>query len=232
MEFQYGGRRYPYSVVRKRMKHIIMHVRENGTVYVSAPYHAPEAIIQAFVENHAAVLAGQVQHFEAQHANAPDFTDGSRILHLGEPVTLQWSAKPCQPRLENGILTLFARTTDEARYAHRQWLIGVCTELYRRINREVSADYRNHGYSVPLARVEIKEMKSRWGSCTAKKGRISMNFRLMQYPPGCIYSVFYHEYAHFMYQDHSDGFYAVLRGVFPEYDRWDAYLKQKGSAIG
>ena len=57
-----------------------------------------------------------------------------------------------------------------------------------------------------------------------------MNFRLMQYPLGCIYGVFYHEYAHFMHLDHSKAFYAVLYRMYPEYEKFDAILnhKQKG----
>ena len=230
MQFTYDGKTYEYSITRKRMKNIIAHVRQDGTVWVSAPYHAPAAIIQAFVQENAGQLAGQVARTEQRREAAPDYTDGSAFPYLGEQLTLRYSPVPCRTTLENGELTVFARDPQEAELACRRWLIDACVELYRKINREVSAHYVKMGYTVPLARIEIKEMKSRWGSCTAKTGRISMNFRLMQYPPGCIYGVFYHEYAHFMHLDHSPAFYAVLRKMYPEYDRYDAILnhKQKG----
>lgn len=230
MQFTYEGERYEYSVVRKRMKNIIAHVRSDGTIWVSAPPRAPEAIIQAFMQEHADVLVQRVREAAQKQSTKPDYTDGSALLHLGERITLRWSNKPCQTVLEGNTLTVFARDAQEAELAYRRWLVGECVALYRQINREVYTNYREAGYDVPLARIEIKEMKSRWGSCTAKTGRISMNFRLMQYPMGCIYGVFYHEYAHFMYLDHSANFYAVLRGMYPDYDRFDAILndKQKG----
>ena len=228
MQFVYQGETYEYTIVRKRMKNIIAHVRSDGAIWVSAPQHVPEAVICAFAEKNAAVLAGRVMQARQEHG--PDYADGSKLRHLGEEITLCQSPMPCRTVLENGRLTVFARDAQEAKLAYRRWLIDECVALYRQINREVCTHYRKAGYDVPLARIEIKEMRSRWGSCTAKTGRISMNLRLMQYPVGCIYGVFYHEYAHFMYLDHSQNFYAVLRGMYPEYDRFDAILnhKQKG----
>lgn len=229
MEFTYEGQSYEYSIVRKRMKNIIAHVQSDGTVWVSAPMRAPEAVIRTFVQDHAAVLVGHIREAQQHQTSAPDFSDGSEIRHLGETITLQWGGRPRPAFLENGVLTVFARDAQEAEIEYRRWLIDECVALYRQINREVYTNYREAGYEVPLARIEIKEMKSRWGSCTAKTGRISMNFRLMQYPLGCIYGVFYHEYAHFMYLDHSANFYRVLRGMYPDYDRFDAILNHKGN---
>ena len=230
MEFTYQGQTYAYSIIRKRMKNIIAHVRSDGTVWVSAPHRTPEAVICTFVQDHADVLVTRIREAQEQHTPEPDYTDGSQLLYLGETVTLRWNPAPCRTALENGVLTVYARDVQDAVRSCRRWLIDECVSLYRQINRDVYTAYREAGYEVPLARIEIKEMKSRWGSCTAKTGRISMNFRLMQYPMGCIYGVFYHEYAHFMYLDHSANFYRVLRGVYPDYDRFDAILnhKQKG----
>ena len=37
--------------------------------------------------------------------------------------------------------------------------------------------------------------------------------------------------AQFMEQNHSRDFYAVLRSVCPDYDRWDAILNRKGKEL-
>lgn len=232
MHFCWNGQTYEYTIVRKRIKNIILHVKPDGTVYVSAPPAASEQTIQRFVTENAARLADMTEQAkQRKQPQMPDYTDGAELPHLGGTIRLRYAAAPCRTTLENGVLTVFAGDAQEAQLAHRRWLIDECLALYRDINREVHDAYTKAGYSVPLARIEIKEMKSRWGSCTAKTGRISINFRLMQYPPGCVYAVFYHEYAHFMQQNHSAAFYSVLRGVFPEYDRWDAVLNQKGKEL-
>jgi hypothetical protein len=227
MEFTYNGETYEYSVTYKKMKNIRVHVRNDGTVWVSAPLRAPDHVIRDVMRDNAAAIVAQIRQMREQRVPEPDHTDGSQMPYLGGLVTLRWSDKPCRTVLADGVLTLYARDPQDAELAWRRWLIDECVSLYRKINREVYEAYCKAGYKVPLARIEIKEMKSRWGSCTAKTGRISMNFRLMQYPLGCIYGVFYHEYAHFMYMDHSANFYRVLRGVYPEYDHFDDMLNTR-----
>lgn len=225
MEIEYQGKRLPYTITRKKMKTIRVRVKEDGVIYVSAPPNAPESSIRRFLLEHAAELAELADRAAMQRAAANDHSDGSEHHWLGGRITLRWLDTPRPPALENNVLSLFARTQQEAENAFRQWKIAECTALCTRLNREVYEAFRQKGYAVPPAHVQIKEMTSRWGSCTASTGRISINFRLMQYPVECIHGVFCHEYAHFLHQDHSPAFYAVLLSVYPEYRKWDAVLK-------
>ena len=227
MEFTFNGRQYPVTVTRKKMKRIIMKVRTDGMVCVSAPLRCADSDIARALQQNAAALAQMVGEAERRADAAPDYSDGSSVPYLGGRLTLHYAAAPGKTIREDGVLTLFARDPQEAYGAYRQWLAADCTELYRELNREVWTAFRRAGYDVPLARVEIKDMVSRWGSCTASSGRISMNIRLMEYPIGCVRGTFYHEYAHFLHQDHSAAFYAVVRQLYPEYDRWDALLKHR-----
>ena len=97
----------------------------------------------------------------------------------------------------------------------------------KRLNEKVCKAFRSAGYSVPLARVTIKNMKSRWGSCKSSEGKLSINLRLVNFPPECLESVFYHEYAHFLCQDHSSRFYDFLYQLYPDYDRAQRPLKKE-----
>ncbi len=225
MEFQYQGRTFPYIITRKQMKTIRARVREDGIIYISAPHAASDDYIRNFLLTNAEELAKLIDSAAKRKAAAPDYTDGSFIPHLGDRIPLRHHLSPCVTALKQDGLHVFARNPQEAQIAVRQWEISQCVELYRRINREVYEHFRKKGFEVPLAHIQIKEMTSRWGSCTAKTGRISMNFRLMRYPVECIYGVFYHEYSHFLHQDHSAAFYAVLLRMYPEYRKWDALLK-------
>ncbi len=225
MEFQYQNRTFTYVITRRNMKTIRVHVKEDGIIHVSAPHAASERYIREFLLQNAAELAALIDKAKAQKAAASDCSDGAVIPYLGRAVTLRWQDTPCPSVLENDTLRLFARNASEAGIAVRQWMIAQCVELYRQINREVYEAFHRKGYQVPAAHIQIKEMTSRWGSCTAATGRISMNFRLLQYPRECIYGVFCHEYAHFLHQDHSENFYAVLLDVYPDYRQFDALLK-------
>lgn len=227
MELVYQGRKFPCVVQRKQMKNLRVRVMEDGTIRVSAPHRVSDARILSFLQEHAAELASLVDKAKATRAAALDYADGSSIPWLGGSITLRWLDAPRPTMLENGVLSVFARSQKDAQIAVRQWMIGECVKHCRECNRQTYEAFRKKGYAVPLAHIQIKEMTSRWGSCTAQTGRISMNFRLMQYPPECLYGVFCHEYAHFLHQDHSEGFYAVLLDVCPEYRKWDALLKKK-----
>ncbi len=226
MEINCNGRQIEYRIMRKKMKNIRVHVKTDGIIYISAPHDVSESYIRRFLLEHSAELTEMVDKATAQRNALLDHSDGSQHHFLGDLITLHWVSKPCKPTLKSGVLSLFARNEQEAYTAYRQWLISECTALYTHINREVFEAFHKAGYAVPLARVQIKEMTSRWGSCTPSTGRISINFRLMQYPIGCIYGTLFHEYTHFLHQNHSDAFYAVLTSVYPEYKKWDAVLKK------
>ena len=50
-------------------------------------------------------------------------------------------------------------------------------------------------------------------------------------PPEVIDSVVVHELCHLKEMNHSPRFYAEVKRVFPNYDRWNDWLKKNGAAI-
>ena len=79
-------------------------------------------------------------------------------------------------------------------------------------------------------RVTIRNQKSKWGSCSSK-GNLNFNCLLMLTPPEVLDSVVVHELCHLKEMNHSPRFYAEVRRVFPDYDKWDRWLKEHGAAI-
>ncbi len=80
---------------------------------------------------------------------------------------------------------------------------------------------------VTYGRVTIRSQKTRWGSCS-EKGNLNFNCLLMMMPMQVLDSVVVHELCHLKYMNHSKQFYALVRSVFPEYDRWHRWLKKNG----
>ena len=83
---------------------------------------------------------------------------------------------------------------------------------------------------VTYGRITIRNQRTRWGSCSSK-GNLNFNCLLMLAPPEVIDSVVVHELAHRKEMNHSARFYAEVKRVFPEYDRWHGWLKQNGAAL-
>ena len=83
---------------------------------------------------------------------------------------------------------------------------------------------------VTYGHITIRNQKSRWGSCSSK-GNLNFNCLLMLCPPEVIDSVVVHELCHRKEMNHSPAFYAEVRRVYPEYDKWNGWLKEHGPAI-
>jgi hypothetical protein len=70
--------------------------------------------------------------------------------------------------------------------------------------------------------VGIKKMRTRYGSCNARKKNIWISLNLIHYPIGCIEYVLLHEFLHFFEQNHGKKFYALMNKFMPN---WQDYQK-------
>jgi len=83
---------------------------------------------------------------------------------------------------------------------------------------------------VTYGRITIRNQRTRWGSCSAK-GNLNFNCLLMLAPPEVLDSVVVHELCHRKEMNHSKAFYNEVYRVFPEYDKWNRWLKENGNAL-
>ncbi len=83
---------------------------------------------------------------------------------------------------------------------------------------------------VTYGRITIRNQRSKWGSCSSK-GNLNFNCLLMLTPPEVIDSVVVHELCHRKEMNHSERFYAEVLRVFPDYYKWNKWLKENGGAI-
>jgi predicted metal-dependent hydrolase len=83
---------------------------------------------------------------------------------------------------------------------------------------------------ISYGRITIRAQRTRWGSCSAK-GNLNFNCLLMLTPQAVIDSVVVHELCHRRHMDHSPAFYNEVRRMYPEYDRWNRWLKKNGQAL-
>ena len=83
---------------------------------------------------------------------------------------------------------------------------------------------------VTYGRITIRNQKTRWGSCT-KDGNLNFNCLLMLCPPEVIDAIVVHELAHRKEMNHSPRFYREIEKVYPEYDKWNRWLKENGTVL-
>jgi len=83
---------------------------------------------------------------------------------------------------------------------------------------------------ITYGRIAIRAQRSRWGSCSSK-GNLNFNCLLMLAPTEVTDSVVVHELCHRKEMNHSDRFYREVLRVFPDYWKWDRWLKDHGREL-
>ena len=63
----------------------------------------------------------------------------------------------------------------------------------------------------------IREMKTRWGSCTVSTGKIRLNLRLAAKPRECLEYVLVHELCHLLEPSHNQRFHALMDQFLPDW---------------
>jgi Predicted metal-dependent hydrolase len=79
--------------------------------------------------------------------------------------------------------------------------------------------------NIPFNRVFIKNIKSRWGSCSVRNN-INLSIHLMQLPDSLIDYVILHELAHVVVKNHSAKFWLLLDKLTGNAKRLDKELKK------
>lgn len=83
---------------------------------------------------------------------------------------------------------------------------------------------------VEPGRITIRKQKTKWGSCSSK-GNLNFNCLLMLAPPEVIDAIVVHELCHLKQMNHSKKFYDEVLRVFPEYRKWNKWLRDNGGVL-
>jgi predicted metal-dependent hydrolase len=80
-------------------------------------------------------------------------------------------------------------------------------------------------YSYSFCEVRIKNMKTRWGSCSSKNN-INLNLHLMRLPYSYIDYVLLHELVHTVHKNHGEEFWNELNRVSPSAFRLSKIIRK------
>ena len=105
-------------------------------------------------------------------------------------------------------------------------------ELAREAVRVIPARVAHYAplVGVRYGRITIRNQRTRWGSCSSK-GNLNFNCLLMLAPPEVLDSVVVHELCHRKVPGHPPRFYEEVLRVYPEYRKWDKWLKENGGRL-
>ena len=79
--------------------------------------------------------------------------------------------------------------------------------------------------------LQIRAMKTRWGTCTPSKKKITLNLNLMYVPEEYMEYVVLHELTHFLEISHNDKFYNIISEFMPNWKERRDLLNKEYSQI-
>ncbi len=218
-----------YNLIRKRrMKNLRLRVKEDGNVYVSAPYGVPENVIKDFVESRSEWIAEQRQKLAADNAVPPvtGVRNGDSILLFGEKYVISAAEKDGKTFIRDKTLCIFVNDCENAAEITEkvvEFMAESCVEI---CENEVKKYLDLIGYKGAPISFRYKYLKSKWGSYNAAKNIITFNIALVKLPLRFISYTAAHEVTHIYVHNHSGDFYRLGESVYRGFLKTDREMNK------
>lgn len=229
-----GDRTIEYLLTRKKVKNINLRIKPEGKVYVSASQRVSAAYIDDFIREKQAYILDALDRYEEQRKEKPapkEYVSGEKIKFLGEILTLRVIKGQPESMVKDGAFVILT-VKDEEDFQRKEklvsrWLREKSLEIFQQISREVYEKFKRYGVKYPV--IKVRTMTSRWGSCQTQKGIITLNTKLIEAPRSCVEYVILHEFAHFIYPNHSRQFHDFVTTLMPDWKERKRVLEEFNS---
>lgn len=221
----------PVQIVRKPVRMLRLRISMDGTLRLTAPVRVPKQEIRLFVRKSLPWIEKQLRKFAEQKPVKveTEVRDGGKVRILGRDLIVRLVQGAIRKIEADGSeLRVFSPWTGNPailRRQYEQWrLVQAKKFLQERLDclYPIVAD-RN----VPKPGIRVRFMKTRWGSCGRRTGRINLNSQLFKVPVVCIDYVILHELAHFLHPYHNRAFYGFLETCLPDWSEREQMLKRE-----
>ncbi len=198
----------------------------NPEAVLTMPPRASLKTALAFAERHAAWIATRLGALPGRIPLSPDAVVPLR--GIDHRIVLDRSVlrrvEPGMAADGTPLLRVSSRAAEPA--------VAVHAFLMAEARRDLAAAARRHAAAVgkPIARITVRDTRSRWGSCSSR-GTLNFSWRLILAPPFVLDYLAAHEVAHLVHLDHSEAFWRVTRGLAPETDAAETWLKRHGPGL-
>lgn len=207
------------------MKNIILRIKDDGEIVVSAPYGISERYIQEFVNSKKNWIAKKLEVLaEKKKKETFELITGEIIRIFGREYTIEvFDLRPDDCKIEGDKLKIYSMNNsyEAKKKILEKFLFFKLTDLLTELNERIGKEI---GY-LP-EKIKVRNMKSRWGSCNSSKRHINYNLQLYSKAVEAIEYVVLHELSHIPHPHHQKPFWDFVRKFMPDYRLRQEMLKE------
>lgn len=207
-----------YSLIKSSRKSIGIIVNSDGSVVVRAPQRATKKEIDDVINKRIDWILKHQKKFEqlGPAYSKWEFVDGEKHLLLGNEYVLRVNTGAFNTvRLNGKFIDVVCNNESMVKPLMVKWYTLKANEMMPDIIMPVVNQFKSKYHRSP-AKISLKNMKSRWGSCSSK-ANISMNIKLIKSTESCIEYVMAHELCHLLQMNHSKNYYSLLTEFMPDW---------------
>ena len=151
------------------------------------------------------------------------YVSGETHLYLGKQYRLQVrTGGIASVKLKGAFIVVTTDDQQNAAALLRKWYAARAKAKFEEIAKPLIE--RFNLYKVKPTALVLRDMPTRWGSCTAK-GKIILNPELIKAPKACIEYVIVHELCHLIHHDHTRKFFELQTREMKDWEKWKAKLE-------
>ena len=203
------------------MKNCRLKVYPNQTVTLSVPNTVSNEWICSFLNEKSKWIESKLERFSSTegYASTNEIRNGFSIKMLGEDLIFSVAVSKKNKIYREGktisINTQYYNDQNRLMKQFETWWRKESISFLEDRVKEYYPIVQKYGVSQP--KVQIRKMKTLWGSCSVSRNVVTFNQFLMKAKPACIDYVVLHELVHFIYPNHSKQFYDFLSIHMPDW---------------
>jgi len=230
---RYGDNEIEFELERKDVKNVNLNIRPDMTIKVSANNKVPLDFIKDFVKSKGPWILRKIDYFketQPEKKNKKEYVSGESFRYLGRQYRLKVFKADNKEYVKyfRGFIHLYVKEINN--YKRKEKLMDNWFYERAEINFNESLDKmyeKVKKYNISKPKLNIMEMKARWGSCYRETNTIILNYELIKAPKYCIDYVVLHELVHFKYENHNNDFYTFLTSLMPDWRKRKIILDEK-----
>ncbi|MAF01920.1 SprT family zinc-dependent metalloprotease [Herbaspirillum sp.] len=207
------------EVDRKNIKNLHLSVHPPlGRVRIAVPRHVTDDAIRLAVINKLGWIKRQQKRFAEQaRQDVRRYVSGETHYFFGQKYRLQAIPGGRYSLEFRGKGRLDFHVRDGSETHHREaFFYDQCREMLKQ-ELEPLVEKWSQTLGVRATDWQVRRMKTKWGSCTPRTGRILFNLELVKKSHRCIEYIVVHELIHLIERNHGDRFVALMDKYLPNW---------------